>query len=483
MSDEEKDKCLKLLSLFRVRDKPFNELVTEGQLQIFYELVFRRNKRLEVICSTQYGKSLITALASLVITCIQDEVVAIIAPTNEKAKIIMRYYIEHLGDSPLFYSQLEKNTKLERLRQEESKERIILRNGGGIFVLSVQAGNTRKQIEAAMGAGAKIVIQDESCLIPDEAEATVFRMIAGRGEEAFYCKIGNPFYSEKPYSHFFKSFRDPAYKKITIDYEQGLKEGRYTQAFIEEAKKKPHFDILFECKFPDSTRIDREGYSQLITTDELDRAYRHQVDLFGKLLMGVDVSGGGRNYSTIVLRGNNGAKLLYRAQNPDTMSFVGEILNAMTMNGVNYEDVFIDAIGVGKGVYDRVRESFQKEESFVTPNGVNVGEQAHRKDEFINIRAEAYWELRQWLLGGALLERHDSFDELLNIRYKTQSDRRIKIISKEELFGRGVESPDVADALMLTFTRPKSVSGGASVYKPPMGETKKGEGKAVVFRP
>jgi len=153
MKPEQRNVCMKLLSLFKVGDKTADQVMTEGQIEIFYELIFRPHKRLQILCSTQYGKSFTVALACIIISCIQKEVVAVIAPTNEKAKIIMRYYIEHLGDSPIFAAQLEKDTKLERLRMEESKERIILRNGGGIYVLSVQAGNSQKGMEAAMGAG------------------------------------------------------------------------------------------------------------------------------------------------------------------------------------------------------------------------------------------------------------------------------------------------------------------------------------------
>jgi hypothetical protein len=44
-----------------------------------------------------------------------------------------------------------------------------------------------------------------------------------------------------------------------------------------------------------------------------------------------------------------------------------------------------------------------------------------------------------------------SFDELLHIRWKTQSDRKIK--SKDEMRDDGIESPDVADAFMLSFAK------------------------------
>ena len=242
---KERKKCLYLLSLFLIEGNPADKQITENQLKIFHSLIFRPWTRQIILCATQYGKSLITALACVVITTIQGEVVSIIAPTNDKARIIMRYYIEHIGDHYLFYSQLEADTRLERLKQEGSKERIILRNGGGIFIVSVQSGNTRKTLEAAMGYGSKIVISDESCLIPDETEATIFRMIAGKGKDAFYCKIGNPFYKTPPHTHFFKSWNDDNYLKIFINYEEGIREGRYTKEFIEEARAKPHFGVLF----------------------------------------------------------------------------------------------------------------------------------------------------------------------------------------------------------------------------------------------
>src|SRR6185503_6977418 len=312
MSEEQRDVCLKLLSLFKIEDKTADTLVTEGQLLIFFELIFRPHKRLQILCSTQYGKSFVVSLACIIISCIQKEVIAVIVPTNEKAKIIMRYYIEHLGDNPLFYSQLEKDSKLERLRMEESKDRIILRNGGGIYVISVQAGNSKKGIESAMGAGSKIVIQDESCLIPDPIEATVFRMIAGKGEEAFYCKIGNPFYR----NHFLKSYRDDKYHKVFIDYLQGLKEGRYNEEFIAEARTKPYFDVLYECKFPKADAIDSSGYSVLIGEDYLLSRMREVVPMVGSIRWGIDVAGEGSNYSTIIERARSGAKILYKENNP-----------------------------------------------------------------------------------------------------------------------------------------------------------------------
>ena len=200
-----------LLDLVKVEGRKGSEMLTAGQVEIFESMVYQKSKRLHIETSTQYGKSLTVALACLIISCIKKEVVAVIAPTSDKAKEIMRYYIEHLGDSIIFENQLEAHTKLDRLKQEESKSRIILRGGGGIYVVGTNERNSQKSIESAMGKGCKNVILDEGCLIRDDTEATIFRMIAGKGEGAFYCKIGNPFYRDKPYSHFYETRNSTLY--------------------------------------------------------------------------------------------------------------------------------------------------------------------------------------------------------------------------------------------------------------------------------
>ena len=443
LTEKERKVCLLFLSRFKQNGQKVSEIITEGQLEIFSTLIFRKKNRVQILTSTQYGKSWIVALACLVITCIEGKMVAVVAPKDEKAKIIMRYYIEHLGDDPIFYTQLEKDTKLERLRMEENKERIMLRNGGGIFVISAQSSNSIKGFEAAMGEGAEIVIEDEAALIPDNIEATIFRMIAGH-KEGFYCKIGNPFYR----NHFLKSWTAPTYEKIFIDYQQGLREGRYTQQFIDEAKTKPHFGILFECKFPQADMVDAQGYSVLIQEEDISIGLTQP---FGEVRMGVDVAEAGGDYCVMVLRWPNIAKVVLKYQTGDTMDLAGRIIQTAKEYDVIPPNIFIDAIGVGKGVVDRLHEQRYS----VTP--VKVSETAHDEGQFTNLRAECFWALRQWIKGGGMLDENPDWLQLCDIKYKVQdSSGRLMIMPKELMAKEGYNSPDVADALSITFAR-KSV--------------------------
>lgn len=80
------------------------------------------------------------------------------------------------------------------------------------------------------------------------------------------------------------------------------------------------------------------------------------------------------------------------------------------------EEVFIDDIGVGRGPSDRLKEMGY------AVNGVSVGEKAQDETMFKNIKAEAYWNARTWILAGGKLKRDSRFLQLAWIKYKISTD-------------------------------------------------------------
>lgn len=464
--------ALELLAYFTIDGESAAEVATAGQIELFGRLVFKSSKRQHIQTLTQYGKSLFTALALIILTALDEEEgdkVIVGAPTEEKAKIIMRYYTEHLGDSPHFSHQLSVDTKIDRLKQETTKDSLTLKNGGRMHVFTLKAGNSIKGFEAAMGEGADDVIMDEACLIPDVIESTVIRMIAGR-PDGMYVKIGNPFYAR---THFQKSFRDPRYLKLNIDYHQALVEGRMSQSFIDEVRDKPFFDILYECKFPSEKQYDKNNYIALYREVQLDIAYLEgPITFMGRKKIGVDVSHGGANYSTIVIRGDNLAKLVFKEHTEDELILLGEVEKLAKANGIPLSDEYIifDEIG-SHALCARANELWS-----VAPDGhsnhfgVNVGGKADPEmmpngdpmvDEmsgkvvvkYINLRSQLQARGQEWVQRGGKLFPKPEFDDLLVLRYKSQSDRKIKAKGKDEMADEGILSPDVADAFNLTFVK------------------------------
>lgn len=439
---------LEMLELYKFTDDAGKVINwTNGQIEIIDCILHRSapdgKKRIEIIASTQYGKSLAVAAGVVIRASLKPERWAIVAGTEEKARIIMEYAIMLALNHDAIRAQLTPDTPLDRLRMKRSATRLTFRRKGEIRVYSAEAKRVAETSKSLMGFGAPNVIEDEAALIGDVLQATVMRMLGGTADN-FLIKIGNPFTR----GHFWRTWRDGNYYRIFIDYERALKEGRYTEEFIAEMKEEAMFDILYACLFPEEGSMDLKGWIPLLTDQDIERATVEADQPFGTFRLGNDVAGGGRNFSVTVLRAYNVARKIYKENQPDTMIFVGNIIRFMQGLAVAGEDVSIDKVGVGKGSFDRLREMNDK------IVGVNGGDEPADKTRYFNHRAEMYWRMREWILRGGKLEKDDDWKQLTKVKYKVaDSSGKIKIMSKEEMLKEGIDSPDVADALSMTFAR------------------------------
>lgn len=121
--------------------------------------------------------------------------------------------------------------------------------------------------------------------------------------------------------------------------------------------------------------------------------------------------------------------------------------------------IYIDVVGYGAGVHDRLLEQG------LPVFGINVGETALNSDQFRNLSTELWWACREWLetrahtlpvCDGSCPDRqacvHDRLImEMTSRQYDPTTAGKLLIESKKDMKKRGYKSPDVADALMLTF--------------------------------
>jgi len=310
-----------------------------------------------------------------------------------------------------------------------------------VYNLTVEH-NKNYFIEGMLLHNSPNVIEDEAALIGDVLQATVMRMLGGT-KDNFLVKIGNPFNR----GHFHRTWVSGTYYRIFIDYQRALDEGRYTKEFVDEMAAEALFEILYGCKFPEEGTIDAKGWLSLLTLSEIERAIVDEDYILPDRRLGGDIAGGGRNYSVLTLRGYNVAKKIYKENEKDTMVFAGMVVKNANDLEVKESDIFLDAVGIGRGASDRVRELKPK------ANGVQAGMAAGDVKKFANLRAEMYWRMREWILTGGKLFRDDDWNQLGEIKYKVDSGGKIKIMSKEEMLKEGIDSPDVADSLALTFAR------------------------------
>ena len=169
------------------------------------------------------------------------------------------------------------------------------------------------------------------------------------------------------------------------------------------------------------------------------------------VILGVDPARFGNDRTAFCLRQGRKVHWVKFWQGIDTMQTVGEVINIV--RSMNIARVFIDVCGLGAGVYDRLNEMGYSE--MCKP--VNSAERSLYPDRYANKRAEIWCEMRDWFEQEADVEIPDDDALVADIvapYYDYDSSGRIKIEKKEDMAKRGVRSPDLADALALTFAQP-----------------------------
>ena len=178
------------------------------------------------------------------------------------------------------------------------------------------------------------------------------------------------------------------------------------------------------------------------------------------LVMGVDVARFGSDRSVIVLRRGRDACSwpIEKYQGLDTMTLASKVVERAAAEGVRA--VFVDEGGYGAGVVDRLR---QLGVPFVF--GINFGGKPETWDEggakplYANKRAEIWGNMKKWLEQGCLPNDPELLADLTGLQYGYDARSAIQLEKKEDMKKRGLASPDIGDALALTFALP--VTGAA----------------------
>ncbi len=445
----------KLLQVHRFITKEgliYNDVITPWQKVIMETIITRKapdgsgKDRIHVMAFTRYGKSLAVGAAVALRAAIKGEPWAIVAGTKDQAQIIMDHVIQFSSHDPILKALLVQNTD-NVIKDRKKRTFITFANGG-----EVRAYTTGADGSLVMGQGCVNVIQDESALISDNANSKVERMLGDNPHDNFMMKIGNPFHN----NHFKEAYLDDNYFHINIDYKVGLEEGRMTEKYLEERRKKPNFAVLYENLFPDEASMDEKGFLPLFTHSLLEKALvdKSSVGAGGVPVMGVDPADGGDNESIIVKRWLNVAEVVLQSTEFNSVSLAGEVPPlAMDCSQVN-----IDTIGVGSGTVNTLKyQSGIKRLVKPLRGGDKVPDDVNNRDLFLNLRAYMFWQLKLWLEQGGKLVKNEGMKQLLAVKYKTNSAGKVQIISKDELHKRGVHDLGVADALSFTFAPRKRV--------------------------
>ena len=219
------------------------------------------------------------------------------------------------------------------------------------------------------------------------------------------------------------------------------------------------FRVRVKGEFP------RAGTMQFIPSDLVEAARKREVEpsAFDPIIFGVDVARFGDDQSVVVVRrGRDAANWPWKCfRGVDTMTLAAAIVDLA--REYKPDAIFIDGGGVGGGVIDRLNMLKLP----VVEVQFGGGSDREGAVVYANKRAEIWGAMREWLKGGAIPDDPALAAELTGVEYgfvqKSGRDA-IQLEKKSDMKKRGMASPDLSDALALTFAYPVMESGHKAVW-------------------
>jgi hypothetical protein len=175
--------------------------------------------------------------------------------------------------------------------------------------------------------------------------------------------------------------------------------------------------------------------------------------------IGVDVARYGSDFSAFCVRQGGRVLELFEINGLDTVAVTGKAIELARKYSEKHEvpaqaiDIAVDAIGLGAGVYDNLMSAGYN------AHDINVSERAWNAESYGNLRSELWFEVYNMFLSGGVSIGHIKSSTSLDLKkqlvaplFTYDKIGRRMVEPKDDTKKRLDRSPDLADALMLSFS-------------------------------
>lgn len=228
---------------------------------------------------------------------------------------------------------------------------------------------------------------------------------------------------------------------VKIDYTDNKHVSKEIIDQVEHMKKMDYGNYrhiwLGECR--------KIGDNKVFSMAEIQDAFKRQdTDDYGETIWGLDVAGFGDDRCVLAIRHGHYIPTIMTWQNLRTTELTDIIHTLYNQAERKPDAIFVDAIGIGEGVSHQLGERGLPAISAKASNSPSNA-------QHLNKRAEMYFTLKEHLRFIRLKEDMDLMKELLTIEYVYNSAGKTQLISKDIIKKNYGKSPDLADAVALTY--------------------------------
>ena len=349
-----------------------------------------------------------------------------IAPYLNQAKMIAWDYLRYY------------TAPIPGIKVNASELSVTLPNGSMIRIFG--ADNP----DALRGGYFDIVVLDEVAQMKPEVWHEIIRpALADRGGSAVF--IGTP-----KGQNLFKELFDRGLKGDDPEWTSVMYRADET-GVIDEKELSSLRDEMSDNAYRQEFLCDFSAESDDIlipidlVSESAKRQYVERDIAYAPVIIGVDVARFGDDATVFFKRQGLVACEPVVIRKLDNMAVADRLVSFIAEN--RPDAVFVDS-GAGAGVIDRVRQL-----------GCDVTEVAFGaralSEKYRNRRAEMWIEMAAWLRSGGMIPNHETLKADLSApTYLFDASGKMMLESKEKIKERLGRSPDLADALALTFAAP-----------------------------
>jgi len=194
--------------------------------------------------------------------------------------------------------------------------------------------------------------------------------------------------------------------------------------------------------------VDIGAESLVINLNQLQNCYNAPPRFKpGVRMAGVDFAAGG-DQNVICISDGNKILPMIAWREKDTMAAVGRFIVEFKKAGLEANNIYADASGMGMVMCDALAESGW------SVNRINFGASAYDNNAYTNRSAEMWYGMAKKIEDADIIlpEDEDLTAQLTCRRTITNSKGKLGVESKDSMRARGLASPDRADALALCLS-------------------------------
>jgi hypothetical protein len=289
-----------------------------------------------------------------------------------------------------------------------------------------------------------VVIFDEASEIDDVIWEVTEGTLTDENTEIIWLAFGNPTVNKGRFRECFGKYKH-RWHPVQLDARtiEGTNKVQLDKWVEDYGEDSDFVRVRVRGEFP------RAGSNQFIGSDLVQNARKFNASGYSTLpkVLAVDVARFGDDQTVFMVRQGRWSRLVAQHRGLDLVQVARKIVEAKEDERPDY--IVVDGDGLGAGVVDTLRSWGHEVTEFhgsQTPNDVSA---------YYNRRAEIWGLMRDWLKAGAQITDDPFFaEELVGVQYGLSSKQQIQLEKKSDMKKRGLSSPDMADALAMTFAIP-----------------------------